>query len=119
MALRQPITVNTGIGPVQLDGRIGLDWRLDLKGTARVSPEIVSQLTGGRLRPTAPVAVPLQLGGTLTNPTVAELDTEAVARRLLPTGQVERRVEREVEKRKKAAEREARKRAEDALRGVF
>lgn len=119
MVLQQPLTVNTAVGQLKLDGRIGLDWRLDLSGTARLTPEFVSQITGGQLRPGAPVTVPLQLGGTLTNPAVAELDTETVARRLLPAGKVERRVEREVDKRKKQAEQEARRRAEDALRGVF
>ncbi|WP_373045170.1 AsmA family protein [Vulgatibacter sp.] len=119
MVLQQPITVNTGFGKVQLDGRIGLDWALDLDGTAQLSPDFVAQLTGGSLRPSAPVAVPLQLGGTLRDPAVAGLDGEAVARSLLPTGQVERRVEKEVERGKEKARREAQKQVEDALRGRF
>lgn len=119
MTLRQPITVNTDVGALQLGGRIGLDWRLDLDGTVRLTPQFVSQVTGGKFRPSGPVSVPLQLGGTLANPKVGEFETEAVARALLPTGQVEQRVSKEVEKGKEKAKREAKKRAEDVLRGAF
>ena len=42
MVLQQPLTVNTAVGQLKLDGRIGLDWRLDLSGTARLTPEFVA-----------------------------------------------------------------------------
>ena len=119
MVLRQPITVNTDAGTLRLGGRVGLDWKLDLDGTVQLAPQFVSQLTGGTLKPAAPVSVPLKLGGTLAQPAVTGIDTEAVARGLLPTGQVERRVQSEVEKGKRAAEQEARRRVEGALRGAF
>jgi len=119
MVLQQPIAVNTGFGTMQLDGRIGLDWQLALEGTARLSPEFVSQVTGGKLRPSEPVALPMQLGGTLRSPAVASFDTEQIARALLPTGQVEKRVAKEVEKGKEKARQEAQRRARDVLKDVF
>ena len=119
MTLQQPISVNTGFGTMRLDGRIGLDWQLDLKGTAQLSPDFVSQLTGGRLRPSEPVALPMQLGGTLQSPAVGSFDTEQIARALLPTGEVERRVAKEVERGKEKARQEAQRRARDVLKDVF
>lgn len=119
MVLQQPITVNTGFGTMRLDGRIGLDWKLDLQGTARLSPEFVAQVTGGRLRPSQPVSLPMQLGGTLRSPAVGSFDTEQIARALLPTGEVERRVAKEVERGKEKARQEAQRRARDVLKDVF
>lgn len=119
MALRQPIVFPTSLGTVRLDGRIGLDWRLDLGGSVQVDPAWVARLTGGRLRPSRPVSLPIHIGGHLREPILQGLDTETVARALLPTQRIQRRAEAELDRRRREAERQARQRAREILEGVF
>ena len=42
----------------------------DLKGEAKLAPEFVSKITGGKVSPKGPVPLPMNLGGTLKAPTV-------------------------------------------------
>ena len=70
LLLTRPLTLDSRFGSASLGGRIGLDQRLDLKGEAKVAPEYVAKLTGGRLTPKSPLPIPMSLGGTLKAPTV-------------------------------------------------
>ncbi len=83
LELTRPLAVQTAIGALSLDGRIGLDQRLDLRGRALLSPDFVATALGGVVRPQAPVDVPLQLGGTLTAPRVTGVDSAALAKSAL------------------------------------
>ena len=74
MTLQQPLALGGDFGTAELNGRIGLDWKLDLRGTAQLSPTFVSNITGGALRPSSPVAVPLRIGGTLRAPAVSPIE---------------------------------------------
>lgn len=64
----RPLTVATPFATGTLEGRIGLDMALDLDGSLLVDPEVISGATGGRWSPRAPVAVPVNIGGTLESP---------------------------------------------------
>lgn len=117
MALRQPIRTKTPFGVLELNGRIGLDHQLDLVGKAELSPAFVAQITGNQFKPSGPVEVPIELGGTLEKPAVGGISTEAVAQAILPRGKVEKQVQQEAERQKEKAQREAARRIGDILRG--
>ncbi|MHB8879849.1 MAG: AsmA family protein, partial [Myxococcaceae bacterium] len=70
MSLRRPVKVNAPFGSADLGGRVGLDQRLDLRGTARLSPSFVGQVSSGQLKPSAPLDVPMRLTGNLSQPKV-------------------------------------------------
>lgn len=91
LLLTRPLAVETKFGTARLGGRIGLDQRLDLEGTVALTPQFVSQVSGGRLRPTRDVPVPLEVGGTLKAPA---LQTEAPREAL--RGAVEEKVKERV-----------------------
>lgn len=76
----RPIALDTRFGKMRLEGGIGLDQRLSLKGRAELTPEFVAQIAGRA--PPRPLTVPLQLGGTLSEPTV-QIDSAGVVRGLL------------------------------------
>ncbi len=111
LVLDRPITVESSFGTATLDGRIGLDQRLDLEGSARLAPEFVARASGGKLRPDGPVNVPVEIAGELTAPQVGAIDPDALAESVLPRARVEREVERRTEEAKERARREAKRRA--------
>ncbi len=83
LQLRQPLAVSGGFGTLSLDGRIGLDQRLDLTGKALLQPEFVAKALRGAVSPKAPIEVPVKLGGTLKAPALAGVDAGALARSAL------------------------------------
>lgn len=115
LRLDRPITVESTFGSATLTGRIGLDQSLDLDGTAKLTPEFVARASGGRLRPDGPVNVPVEIAGNLQAPQVGALDTEALARSVLPRARVEREVGKRTEQAKEKARREAKRRAGELL----
>jgi AsmA protein len=74
----QPVTVSSSFGELQVGGAIGLDQRLDLKGTAKLSPQFVARATG-LAAPKQAIDAPLQIGGTLAAPQVS-VDSGALAK---------------------------------------
>ncbi|MGC4113744.1 MAG: AsmA-like C-terminal region-containing protein [Myxococcales bacterium] len=74
----KPVTVQSSFGELSVGGAIGLDQRLDLKGTAKLSPQFVARATG-LAAPKQPLDAPLQIGGTLGAPQVS-VDSAALAR---------------------------------------
>lgn len=115
LRLDRPITVESSFGTATLEGRIGLDQRLDLQGSARLSPEFVARASGGMLRPEGPVNVPVAIGGELTAPQVGAIDPEALAQSVLPRARVERELDRRKQEAKERARREAKRRAGELL----
>jgi AsmA protein len=118
LRLDRPITVESSFGTATLEGRIGLDQSLDLEGTAQLAPGFVAQASGGKLRPDGPVEVPVQIAGNLTAPEVGALDTDALARSVLPRARVEREVRRQAGQAEEKAKREAKRRARDVFKGI-
>ena len=76
--LDKPVRLNLGVGAVQVDGRVALDKRLDLRGTVTLAPAFVNALTKGKFTPGEPIDVPLELGGSTSDPKVS-VDTGLVA----------------------------------------
>ncbi len=92
LLLTRPLNVESRFGTASLGGRIGLDQRLDLQGEAKLTPQFVTQVTGGRLNPSGPVPLPLRLGGTLKAPSVVPGSPRGAIR-----GAVEQKVRSRVE----------------------
>lgn len=91
--LARPADFEASFGRAVLGGRIALDQRIDLTGSAQLQPDFVRAATGGRFKPGSPVEVPLRVRGTLSQPAV-EIDDAALARALV--GDVRERVGRGV-----------------------
>lgn len=84
VSFTQPMAFQSDLGSGTLDGRVGLDQRLELKGTVEASKDFVSGLTRGAVPLKAPVSVPLTITGTLKSPKVNAGSPGDIAKGLLP-----------------------------------
>jgi AsmA protein len=72
--LEKPLRFAAGQGEVQVDGgAVRLDGTLDLPVTVSLGPDAVAALTGGKVRPAAPVPVSFRLAGPAWSPTLNDL----------------------------------------------
>lgn len=78
LRLREPLSTPASFGSLVADGHAFLDRRLDFTATANLSPETVVGWTAGRVRPTAPIPVPLKIGGTWNRPAITGIDTKTL-----------------------------------------
>ncbi|MFY2556451.1 AsmA family protein [Corallococcus terminator] len=101
ISFTQPMAFQSDLGNGTLDGRVGLDQRLELKGTIDASKEFVSGLTGGAVPLKAPVSVPLTITGTLKAPMVNAGSPGDIAKGLLP-GMVPKSIEDPVNQARKS-----------------
>jgi AsmA protein len=63
--------------------KVGLDGRLDLRGTLAAGPELVAKLSGGLLKSRATMTLPVEVAGTLSKPEVKlTIDPFDVGRKL-------------------------------------
>jgi AsmA protein len=87
MRLTSPLDVQTPLGALHVDGRVGLDRALDLAGNIELSPQFVQTVTAGKLVPHAAVSIPIAVRGNASDPTfqvtMAPVD---VARLLVAAG---------------------------------
>jgi AsmA protein len=74
MNLEKPIEADTPLGKMKIEGSTGLDSRLDLRSTLNLTPQMVSKMTGGKVKPTADVPLPFRIGGTWDKPQVTGFD---------------------------------------------
>ena len=81
--LREPMKITTPDGPIVLDGYIGLDKALNLKGTFEVSPALIAQATGGKLKIDKGAPVGLTIGGTADDPEISGIDVKDLGETLL------------------------------------
>jgi AsmA protein len=72
--LSKPIRIARPDAEVSLSGGFRLDGTLDMPATVALSPLTVASLTGGRVRPSAPVPVSFRLSGPAWSPTLSEMD---------------------------------------------
>ncbi|NTX52962.1 AsmA family protein, partial [Myxococcus sp. CA039A] len=84
VSFTKPMAFQTDLGNGTLDGRVGLDQRLALKGTIEASKDFVSGLTGGAVPVKEPVSIPLTINGTLKSPKVNAGSPTDIAKGLLP-----------------------------------
>jgi AsmA protein len=79
MSLTRPLSFAAPFGTAQLGGKIGLGGELALQGTAVIPKEQLQAIAGGGVPMPASLSVPLQMGGTLTQPSVGVDAGQAVA----------------------------------------
>jgi len=80
--LTKPIRIDTGQGQLELSGGIGLDGRLQMPATANLAPELIARITGGRVKPSAPIPLTFKLAGAATSPRLDGLNVDAAAKAL-------------------------------------
>lgn len=83
MRLQKPMTLNSQHGDMKLEGGIGLDGILDLKGTVQLEPATLAKLSGGRIKVKKAIPAALRIGGTLTSPKIEGIEGAALAAVLL------------------------------------
>jgi AsmA protein len=74
--LKAPVKLATQQADMSFSGGVRLDGTLDMPGTVSLTPAMVQQLTGGRVKLTTNVPVGLRLVGPATKPTVTDLDAK-------------------------------------------
>lgn len=116
LALNKPITFRSDFGDASLDGRIGLDQRLDLHGKVSAAPQFVSQLTQGGLRPKEPIPIPIEIGGVLKQPSVKPGNPSQTAIGLLKSAPLPAPIEKEKEQLEEKAKSKAREQMNDVFR---
>ncbi|MBJ6764845.1 AsmA family protein [Myxococcaceae bacterium JPH2] len=84
VAFTQPMAFQSDFGDGTLDGRVGLDERLELKGTIKASKQFVSAMTHGVIPVGSPVTIPLTITGSLSSPVVKPGNANGIAPDLLP-----------------------------------
>ncbi len=72
--LVEPMVAQTPQGPLELDGYIGLDKALHLKGSLKLSPRTISKISGNKVKTKKPVPVGLTIGGTVDNPKISGVE---------------------------------------------
>lgn len=113
LTARSPVKLVTPAGPLSLGGRIGLDGRLDLRGSAAVPKGALAAVAPARLPLPPTLEVPLAIGGTLGAPSVSVEADAAVS------GLVKGQVRQVTEGAKEKARGEVEARGKEALKGVL
>ena len=113
LSTRAPLALDTPAGPLALGGRVGLDGRLELEGTAAVPRRAIAGLAPGGLALPPTVEVPIALGGTLDSPNVSVRAEEAVSG--LVQGEARRVGRRAAERARGEAEQRGKATVEGAL----
>jgi hypothetical protein len=75
----RPMQTESEFGVLSMAGSIFMDSRIDLVGSATLQPAVISEVTRGAFRPPDAVMVPVQLGGTWSDPKVKGVDLRAFA----------------------------------------
>jgi AsmA protein len=78
--LRKPLSIETGQGPISLDGGVRLDGTLEMPATFALAPELVTRLSGGRAKPSAPLPVTFRLTGPAWRPRLEALSLDAAVK---------------------------------------
>jgi hypothetical protein len=78
LRLEKPIDADTPMGKMKIEGSTGMDARLDLTSVLSLTPQMISSMTGGKVKPKNAVPVPMKIGGTWDNPRVSNIDVKAL-----------------------------------------
>lgn len=109
MILKKPMSIDGPRGKIILDGAIGLDKSLALKGKFEVPAALIAAISGGKIKPSRAVPVELGLGGTLTDPKITGVKTAELATELAKAAGLSKLADAKAQ-----AEAEARRRLEEA-----
>lgn len=80
--LSKPLRFDAGQGQIEITGGIGLDGSLRMPATVSLSPEFIAKLTGGRVKPAAPVPLTLRIAGGAASPRLENLSVDGAAKAL-------------------------------------
>jgi AsmA protein len=81
--LKKPIVVSRPEADIDLGGGFRVDGTVDMPVTVALSPQTVASITGGKVRPGAPVPVALRLTGPAWNPSVSGMDLKPAVNAIL------------------------------------
>ncbi|TMA21145.1 MAG: AsmA family protein, partial [Deltaproteobacteria bacterium] len=84
--LKDPITISRPEAEMSFSGGMRMDGTLDLPGTVSLSPETISTITGGKVKPASAIPVTLKLVGPAWSPTVADLDLKPAVNEIVKQG---------------------------------
>ena len=79
LKLDKPFEADTPLGKMKMEGSAGLDAALDLRATLQLTPQMISKMTGGKVKVKDPVPVPMRIGGSWDAPKVSGIDVGALA----------------------------------------
>ena len=84
--LKNPITISRPEAEMSFSGGMRMDGTLDLPGTVSLSPETISAITGGKVKPASAIPVTLKLVGPAWSPSVADLDLKPAVNEIVKQG---------------------------------
>jgi uncharacterized protein involved in outer membrane biogenesis len=129
LKLARKLKLETKAGLIEFGGGIGLDQKLNLKGDLMLTPDMIRQLTRGKVKVDQAIPMGFGVGCSLTKPCIENVDVKGVAGRLtaaLAKGAAEKattKAKEEIEKRlpdeTKEAVDKAKDKAKEALKGLF
>jgi AsmA protein len=80
--LEKPLSFETGQGKVELGGGARLDGTLEMPATVALAPDVIARITGGKVKPDAPVPLTFRLAGPASSPRLEGLSVDAAAKSL-------------------------------------
>jgi AsmA protein len=84
--LKNPIKISRPEAEMSFSGGMRMDGTLDLPGTVSLSPETISTITGGKVKPASAIPVTLKLVGPAWSPSVADLDLKPAVNEIVKQG---------------------------------
>ena len=84
--LKNPIRISRPEAEMSFSGGMRMDGTLDLPGSVSLSPETISTITGGKVKPASAIPVTLKLVGPAWSPTVADLDLKPAVNEIVKQG---------------------------------
>ena len=131
--LKNPIKISRPEAELTFSGGIRVDGNLDLPGTVALSPETISAITGGKVKPAQAIPVNLKLTGPAWSPSVSDLDLKPAVSQIVKEGGAalvgkalgvdSSKAEEAAKKKAEAVQQEAQKKVQDEaakrLKGLF
>ena len=84
--LKNPIKISRPEAEMSFSGGMRMDGTLDLPGTVSLSPQTISAITGGKVKPANAIPVTLKLIGPAWSPSVADLDLKPAVNEIVKQG---------------------------------
>ena len=131
--LKAPVKLATPQADMNFSGGVRLDGTLDMPGTVALTPAMVQQLTGGRVKLATNVPVGLRLVGAATNPSVTDIDAKGAIEAIVKSagsslvsglfggaaGQQQQQAQQKAQSQAQQAADKAKEEAANKLKGVF
>jgi AsmA protein len=131
--LKAPLKLATPQADMSFSGGVRLDGTLDMPGTVSLTPAMVQQLTGGRVKLTTNVPVGLRIVGAAANPSVTDIDAKGAVEAIVKSagsslvsglfgsaaGQKQQQLEQKAQSQGQQAADKAKEEAANKLKGLF